>query len=288
MVSTCGVTFSNAYVTSAVCAPSRAGILTGRHQDRFGFRRLPTLDPLAPLAGLPHDEETLGELLKRAGYATGYVGKWHLGTHASHHPLRRGFDRFFGFLSGGHRYETAELTIPDLFAVRSPGEWYYTRLWDDDAKVVDYRHTYVTDELTDAAVGFVEARVHDPRPFLLFVSHLEPHKPRRASADALREYASLPAIPACTHERCRENRQVYAACITTMDGGIGRVLAALVPARRRGCVFGAGVVEGVCNVIRIRTGVVHPGAGERGVAVGRARIWPNNAQRGRVRGVPLV
>ena len=108
-----GVTFSHAYVTSPVCSPSRAGILTGRHQDRFGYRKLPTLDPLEPLAGLPQDEETLGEMLKSVGYTTGYVGKWHLGTHESNHPLRRGFDRFFGFLAGGHRYETAELTVPE-------------------------------------------------------------------------------------------------------------------------------------------------------------------------------
>jgi arylsulfatase A-like enzyme len=68
-----GVRFGHAYVSSPVCSPSRAGLLTGRYQDRFGYRQLPSLDPTDRLAGIPLEEETLGELLQRAGYKTYYV-----------------------------------------------------------------------------------------------------------------------------------------------------------------------------------------------------------------------
>ena len=98
-----GVAFSSAFVSAPVCGPSRAGLLTGRYQDRYGFCCNPTSAPFQADAGLPYDEETVGELLRRAGYATFYIGKWHLGTHAASHPLSRGFDRFYGFLTGAHR-----------------------------------------------------------------------------------------------------------------------------------------------------------------------------------------
>src|SRR5262245_15469383 len=100
-----GVRFSAGYVTAPFCSPSRAALLTGRYQQRFGHEMNPverTND--RPDVGLPTSEKTLADHLKAAGYVTGMFGKWHLGVHPEHHPRRRGFDEFFGFLREGHFY----------------------------------------------------------------------------------------------------------------------------------------------------------------------------------------
>lgn len=98
-----GTYCSNAYVTAPFCAASRAGLMTGRYQTRFGFE----FNPIGhvneqPGVGIPQSEYTLPEMLRDAGYATGLVGKWHLGGSAEFHPLRHGFEEFFGFLHEGH------------------------------------------------------------------------------------------------------------------------------------------------------------------------------------------
>ena len=105
-----GVKFTNGYVTYPVCGPSRAGLLTGRYQDRFGFTTNPTIDPENQKAGLPLNEEMISEALKKANYNSAIIGKWHMGTHPIFHPLKRGWDYFFGFLSGGHNYFPEKLT----------------------------------------------------------------------------------------------------------------------------------------------------------------------------------
>ena len=100
-----GVRFTNGYVTASYCAPSRAGLLTGRYQSRFGFNTNPVgaLNE-DPAIGLPTTETTIADMLQRAGYATALIGKWHLGGTAHYHPQRRGFDEFYGFLHEAHFY----------------------------------------------------------------------------------------------------------------------------------------------------------------------------------------
>src|SRR3954470_6016934 len=95
-----GVRFTSGYVTGPYCSPTRAGLLTGRYQTRFGHEFNPAA---APNQGLPLTETTMADRLKTAGYATGLVGKWHLGT-AERHPMKRGFGEFFGILGGAHDY----------------------------------------------------------------------------------------------------------------------------------------------------------------------------------------
>jgi len=99
-----GLRCTDGYVSYPVCSPSRAGILTGRYQQRFGYEFNPKWDATALTHGLPLSETTLADGLRAAGYTTGAIGKWHLGAHPQFHPNRRGFDDFFGFLGGGHRY----------------------------------------------------------------------------------------------------------------------------------------------------------------------------------------
>ncbi len=104
-----GVLFTDGYVSAPFCAASRAGLITGRYQTRFGFE----FNPIGarnedPDAGLPPKEKTIAFRLKNeAGYTTAMIGKWHLGGTAKYHPIRRGFDQFFGFLHEGHYFRPA-------------------------------------------------------------------------------------------------------------------------------------------------------------------------------------
>ncbi len=126
-----GVKFTNGYVTYAVCGPSRAGLMTGRYQDRFGFGRNPRLAPNDAREGLPLSEETMATVLGKAGYTSVALGKWHLGAHRSQWPLNRGFNEFFGFLSGGHQYFPELWTFDDYFFWRKFDQnWYAARAGD--------------------------------------------------------------------------------------------------------------------------------------------------------------
>ena len=98
-----GVRCTSGYVSAPYCSPSRAGLLTGRYQTRFGHEFNPHVGDEGKL-GLPLDQRTIANLLQAAGYATGLIGKWHQGFSKDHHPQARGFDEFFGFLVGGHNY----------------------------------------------------------------------------------------------------------------------------------------------------------------------------------------
>src|SRR5205814_2133611 len=80
------------------------GLMTGRYQHRFGHENNPVYNPADEKSGLPTDQVTVAELMKQTGYATGVVGKWHLGAAPKFHPNKRGFDEFFGFIGGGHNY----------------------------------------------------------------------------------------------------------------------------------------------------------------------------------------
>lgn len=104
-LATNGVRFRNGYVTSPLCSPSRAGLMTGRCQQRFGHEMNPgPLLETNSIFGLPLTETTLGNRLKLLGYATGWIGKSHLGGAPEYHPRQRGFDEFFGFIEGHHNY----------------------------------------------------------------------------------------------------------------------------------------------------------------------------------------
>ena len=101
-----GTYFTNGYVSGPVCAPTRAGLMTGRYQARYGYETLtgPIARQIEDDYGVDTREVLLPKLLERAGYATGLIGKWHLGYNDKYHPNNRGVDYFFGFLPGGHDY----------------------------------------------------------------------------------------------------------------------------------------------------------------------------------------
>ncbi|MCC6671573.1 MAG: sulfatase-like hydrolase/transferase [Planctomycetes bacterium] len=198
-----GVRFTNGYVTCPVCAPTRAGLLTGRYQQRFGFEFNP--GPAAAAAaefGLPRGAATatLAERLAPRGYATGLFGKWHLGYRPEAQPQQRGFAEAFGFLAGAHAY------VPDR-----PRR--ATTILRNGQPVVEAR--YLTDAIGQEAAAFVGRR--RDAPFFLYVPFNAVHTPLQAPA----RYA--PRFAAIEDPR----RRTHAAMLAALDDAVGRVLGAL-------------------------------------------------------------
>ncbi len=209
-----GARFTDGYVAYAVCSPSRAAFLTGRYGQRFGYERNPRYQPGNPRSGLARTETTMADALKAVGYRTGLVGKWHLGAHPDLHPLRRGFDEFFGHLGGGHRYLPEELTIEDhTQAANDEARSYRTWIHRNHEPVRTAK--YLTDEFSDAAVDFI-ARNH-ATPFFLYLAYNAPHAPLQAPDSYLQRVAHVK----------EPRRRTYAAMVTAVDDGVGRVLAEL-------------------------------------------------------------
>ena len=215
-IATNGVKFTDGYVSFPVCGPSRAGFITGRYQDRFGFTTNPTQDPSNETAGLPLSEATMADVLKDVGYRSAIIGKWHLGTHPKFHPLNRGFDYFYGFLSGGHNYMPEMLNIEDMSEVTKRWQWYSTKILENHTRVELKK--YLTEALTDSAIDFIEEhKQKNDSPFMLFLSYNAPHTPYQATKKYLDRFPHI------------ENwgRKRYCAMISAVDDGVGRVLKKL-------------------------------------------------------------
>ena len=210
-IATNGVKFTNGYVTYSVCGPSRAGLLTGRYPQRFGYERNPQYRPHDPNMGLPKEEKTLAEALKQVGYTSGIVGKWHQGADISNHPLNRGFDEFFGHLGGGHAYFPELLTIKDSYSVDSDeGVSYKTWIMRNHEPIQTKK--YLTDEFSDEAVRFVEK--HQKQPFFLYLAYNAPHSPLQATQQYLDRFPNIED----------KKRKTYAAMVSAVDDGVGKVL----------------------------------------------------------------
>jgi arylsulfatase B len=212
-----GVRFTNGYVTAPFCCPSRAGLMTGRYQTRFGHEMNATgRKNKLPSVGLPLSEKTIANYLKTAGYRTACIGKWHLGGTEKYHPLNRGFDEFFGFLHEGHYY-----VPPPYKGVTShlrPNEPPY----DEDNPLLRGREPadekeYLTEALGREAAGFIER--NRQRPYFLYLPFNAIHSPMQASEYYMKRFASI-ADP---------HRRVFAAMLSAMDDAIGGVLRKLGP-----------------------------------------------------------
>ncbi|MCX6894694.1 MAG: sulfatase-like hydrolase/transferase [Verrucomicrobia bacterium] len=193
-----GLRFAAGYATSAVCAPSRAGFLSGRYQDHFGFQGNPKHG--ASDWGLPLDERTIADRLKTAGYKTAAFGKWHLGEKPEQHPMSRGFDEYFGFLAGMHDYFKAE--DPNWGAIMRGRE---------KAELKEY----LTFAIAKEACGFIERQ--KDAPFFIYLAFNAPHTPSQAPEDYLKKAAHI----------ADKQRQTYAAMVMALDDSIGRVLKTL-------------------------------------------------------------
>ena len=195
-----GVRFTSGYVTAPVCAPTRAALLTGRYQQRFGFETNAGPENVAENAfGLPREQQTLAERLKAQGYATGMFGKWHLGFREDLAPLQRGFDEFVGFHGGAHSY--------------FPGKRAEATIYRGTERVIEPR--YLTDVFGDEAAAFVER--HADEPFFLYLPFNAVHGPIQAPSDRIAAFEHI-ADP---------TRRKFAAMLTSMDTSIGKVLQTL-------------------------------------------------------------
>lgn len=229
-----GMRFTDGYASCAVCSPTRAALMTGRSparlgitdwirgefqlsarqwpniRDRFGYHRTATADRelLTPVneLQLPHSEITLAELLKPIGYASAFIGKWHLGGRG-HLPVDQGFDENYGGWDYGQppsyfdpfvERPRLPMGIPTL-APRQPGE-------------------YLTDREADEAVGFIER--NKDRPFLLYLSHYAVHTPIQAKKDLITRYEAL-------RDGQGQDDAVYAAMVHSVDDAMGRLLETL-------------------------------------------------------------
>jgi arylsulfatase A-like enzyme len=205
-LATGGISFTNGYVSAPVCSPSRAGLLTGKNQVRFGYDNniggnQPGFDP--DFLGLPLSETTLADRLKELGYVTGLVGKWHLGDEPHFHPLKRGFDEFWGYTGGGHDYFTSE---PDGKGYLAPIECNYK---------TPQPITYITDDKGDECVGFIQR--HKNEPFFLYASFNAPHAPMQATDADLKLFDHIKD----------EKRRKYCAMVYRLDVNVGRIMKAL-------------------------------------------------------------
>ncbi len=210
-----GVRLTQFYANAPVCTPTRAALISGRYQQRVPLERPLDTNAATPGAGLdiglPATGRSLPQLLKNAGYATGLVGKWHLGFKPEFHPNRHGFDYFWGYLAG----------YVDWYAhVRGDGQ---ADLWEN-ATAVRY-DGYLDDELTNRAVAFVSE--HANGPFFLEVAYGAPHwpfqSPHRPST-AARRNGSMLQQPADADPPSRKD---YAEIVEDLDAGVGKILEAL-------------------------------------------------------------
>jgi len=206
-----GVRCTNGYVSHPFCSPTRAGLMTGRYQHRFGHENNPAWLPADTKQGLPMDQVTLPELMQKAGYATGAVGKWHLGAHPQFHPMKRGFQEYFGALGGGHIYfpgdkAGAEYTIPlNRNGVDEPQTKYLTEQFGDEASAFIQRHA-----------GAEKA------PWLLYLAFNAPHTPLQAPESWLKKLAPI----------TDPDRRTYAAMICALDAAVGQVTEKLAETKQ--------------------------------------------------------
>lgn len=200
-----GVLFESGYASSPQCAPSRAGLMTGRYQNRFGFEynyNNAVAEDLST-AGLDPAEATFGDRMREAGYVTGIIGKWHLGNEevAAFHPLARGFDFFYGFLRGATQFLPlpGTDTIPHLFRNREPIQ----------------ETEYLTDRLAEEVVSFIEHNRN--APFFLYAPFNAPHSPLQATDQYLERVAHIED----------PTRRIYAAMVVALDDAVGSIMRAL-------------------------------------------------------------
>ena len=190
-----GTILTDAHVTATVCAPSRAGLMTGQYQQRTGFEANGTGG-----IGLDDQSITIADIFKTNGYRTYALGKWHLGEDDSDHPNNRGFDEFYGFIDGGRSY----------FPLKKPSP---TKMLQHNGKRVLFEG-YMTDVLGIQAAKFANESANKKEPFFMYLSFNAVHTPMEAKEEDLKRFEGHP-------------RQTLAAMTWSLDENVGRLRNAL-------------------------------------------------------------
>ena len=306
-IATGGVRFTDGYVTAPYCSASRAGLLTGRYQTRFGYE----FNPVGhhnedPDAGLPTSERTLAEHLHDAGYATALIGKWHLGGHAKYHPQRHGFDAFFGFTHEGHYYGpppyrgiTTMLRRRSLPGgqngrwISSDGRMIYSTHMRHDEPAYDannpilrggqpiVEHEYLTDALTREAVDFIDR--NKDLPFFLYLAYNAVHSPLQGADAYLKQFSHIDDI----------QRRIFAAMLANLDDSVGAVLQKLQDERLDNdtLVFFLSDNGGPTRELTSSNRPLRGGKGqvyEGGIRVPFMMRWPGTLPAGTVYRQPVV
>jgi len=234
-IAAAGIRFTSGYVTAPNCSPSRAGLLTGRIQTRFGHENNPIgARNEVPGYGLPLTEKTIADRMLQAGYVSAAIGKWHLGGTAD----RRGFDEFFGFMHEGHYFVPQPWENVSTMLRRKvlPGGGegrrtfgkvtYSTHMgntepdYDADNPIVRgsqpvNERAYLTDAWTREAVSFIN-RNRD-KPFVLYMAHNAVHSPLQGADKYMKRLAHIDDI----------HRRIFAAMLSNLDDSVGEVMAAI-------------------------------------------------------------
>jgi len=304
-----GVRFTDGYATAPVCGPSRAGLMTGRYQERFGFEyNLDRVRATSPEGlGLAVGEVTIAQLLKDAGYHTGLIGKWHLGNQDQFYPTKRGFDEFVGFLPGETSYMDPKQpgvhasfgrlgdsaltsarppTIVDADQgdrlskvaatfVRHPANQIVEGA---DRHMIHNENEYLTDYFGDRATEYIQRNAKTGSPYFLYLAFNAVHAPHMVTA---KYYDRFPQIQ--DHQV-----RVYAAMVAALDDNVGRVLDAVKAAGQtentiiyfasdNGC---AAYFPGLCSCTPLRGGKLSHYEG--GTRVPFMMRWPGHIQSGMV------
>ena len=256
-----GMLFTEAYAHPA-CSPSRAALITGKHPARLGITTalgLNRRDPVSPVIPpkvaeeLPSSEITMPEVLKRNGYSTGMVGKWHLGHEAATLPHGQGFDYDRVISKKGLDFYN--------YGISSKGE----TIFEDDGTV------YLTDKLTDYAIEFIQSQ--KKKPFFLYLPYSAPHLLIVPKADLVGKYMfKLSRFD-------EEYNPYYATMIESMDGGIGRILDELDQ---------QGILENTLVIFKSDNGGVGMDQmAYRPTSMEPLRKWKGHVYEGGIR-VPLI
>lgn len=266
-----GMHCTSGYVSHPFCSPTRAGLMTGRYQQRFGHENNPFYNPEDEREGLPVSEKLLPAFLKEAGYVTGWIGKWHLGAAPCFSPLKRGFQETFGFIGGGHRYQNWKTNLASEYNV--PVERNGTPVEVDK---------HLTIAFGDEASAFI--RRHSSEPWFLYLAFNAPHTPHEPTAERLQRFSNI-ADP---------KRRQYAAQVSLMDDAIGEALTALreTAQDKRTLVFffsdnggpvGSKGNGSVNSPLRDGKGSLHEG----GVRVPFVITWPGRLPSGKTYAEPV-
>lgn len=216
-----GVRCTNGYSNAPFCSPSRAAILTGRYQQRFGFEFLyPATSSQDTVVGLPFSEITLAEQLKKQGYATAMFGKWHVGSRKNNTPIDRGFDQYYGVLGGHTAYkDSSDADVENFAHSWWPGSAHSFHR-DDYSGIVDGKKAvtetdYTTDVFARKASEFIDQ--HKTSPFFLYVPFNAVHFPFQATKNYTERFSN----------EKDKNKRVYYGMIAALDDAVGHIVEKL-------------------------------------------------------------